>query len=171
MVGADLDAPRSETVPSAFEQLPMTAVLPGAAGSSGDQPRPDSEGHAALRQSSQKRGRDRQGEYCYVTLLSGPGCTEVARGVHGSCDQPGGWGTVPRLRGGASSWAASDSPVQVELFQEALMPGVLRDRGQAGRLVLEGDPVHGRRPVRGAVRAEQGVGGCRVVAGFRFPRG
>ena len=29
MVGADLDAPRSETVPSAFEQLPMTAVLPG----------------------------------------------------------------------------------------------------------------------------------------------
>ncbi len=49
------------------------------------------------------------------------------------------------------------------------MPGVLRDRGQAGKLVLEGDQAHGQRPVRGAVRAEQGVGGCRVVAGFRFP--
>jgi hypothetical protein len=48
------------------------------------------------------------------------------------------------------------------------MPGVLRDRSQAGRLVLEGDPVHGQRPVRGAARPERGVGGCRVVAGFRF---
>ena len=66
-----------------------------------------------------------------------------------------------------TAWA-STAPVQVELFQEALTPGVLRGRGQAGRLVLEGDPVHGQRPVRGAVRAERGVGGWRVVAGFRF---
>ena len=78
-------------------------------------------------------------------------------------------GTVPRLRGGASSWGGSDSPVQVELFQEALTPGVLRDRGQAGRLVLDGDPAHGQRPVRGTVRAERGAGGCRVGAGFGFP--
>ena len=46
---------------------------------------------------------------------------------------------------------------------------VLRDRSQAGRLGLDGDPVYGQRPVRGAARAEQGVGGCRVVAGFGFP--
>jgi hypothetical protein len=42
-------------------------------------------------------------------------------GMHGSCDQPGGWGLCPR--GGASSRGGSDSPVQVELFQGALMPG------------------------------------------------
>jgi hypothetical protein len=77
-------------------------------------------------------------------------------------------GTVPRSTWRASSWGGSDSPVQVELFQEALTPGVVRDRGQAGRFVLDGDPVYGQRPVRGAVRPERGVGGCRVVAGFRF---
>jgi hypothetical protein len=91
--------------------------------------------------------------------------------VHGSCDQPGGRGTVPRLRGGHRPWAASDSPVQAELFQEALMPRVLRDRGQAGRLVPEGDPAPRRRPVRGSARAEQGAGGCRAAAGFRLPSG
>jgi hypothetical protein len=48
------------------------------------------------------------------------------------------------------------------------MPEVVRGRGQAGRLVLQGDPVHGQRPVRGAVRAERGIGGYRVAAGFRF---
>jgi hypothetical protein len=48
------------------------------------------------------------------------------------------------------------------------MPGAVRGRGQAGRLVLQGDPVHGQRPVRGAVRAEWGIGGYRVAAGFRF---
>jgi len=63
----------------------------------------------------------------------------------------------------------SGSPVQVELSQAALMLRVLRDRSQAGRLGLDGDPVYGQRPVRGAARAEQGVGGCRVVAGFGFP--
>jgi hypothetical protein len=31
--------------------------------------RPGNEGHAALRQSSQKCGGDRQGEYAYMTLL------------------------------------------------------------------------------------------------------
>jgi len=48
------------------------------------------------------------------------------------------------------------------------MLGVLRDRGQAGRLVPDGDPAHRQRPVLGAVRAERGVGGCRLIAGFGF---
>lgn len=45
------------------------------------------------------------------------------------------------------------------------MPGVLRDRGQAGRVVLEGDPVHRRRPVRGFRPGGAGRRRCRVVAG------
>ena len=49
------------------------------------------------------------------------------------------------------------------------MPDVLRNRGQAGRLRPEGDPVHRGRPDQGSVRAERGVRGCRVAAGFRFP--
>jgi hypothetical protein len=59
----------------------------------------------------------------------------VVRRLHGGARElrPA-WrlGTVPRLRGGASSWGGSDSPVQVELFPEALTPGVLRDRGRRG---------------------------------------
>jgi hypothetical protein len=47
---------------------------------------------------------------------------------------------------------------------------VLRDRRQAGRLERDGDPVHRQRPVRGAVRAEQGAGGCRVAAASASPR-
>jgi hypothetical protein len=47
---------------------------------------------------------------------------------------------------------------------------VLRDRRQAGRLELDGNLVRAQRPVRGAGRAEQGVGGCRVVAGIGLPR-
>ncbi len=43
------------------------------------------EGHAALRQSPQKWGSGRQGEYENVThlLRAGPGCTAIARELHG----------------------------------------------------------------------------------------
>ncbi len=44
----------------------------------------------------------------------------------------------------------SPGQLAAALVPEALTPGVLRDRGQARRLVLEGDPVHGQRPVRPA---------------------
>ena len=78
--------------------------------------------------------------------------------MHESCDQPGGWDCVPVYVAGIV--VGRVSPVQVELFQEALTPGVLRDRGQAGKLVLEGDPAHGQRPARGAVRAERASAGA-----------
>ncbi len=54
--------------------------------------------------------------------------------------------------------------VQGELSRQALILRVLRDRRQAGRLELDGDPVHRQRPVRGAARAERGAGACRVAA-------
>jgi hypothetical protein len=47
------------------------------------------------------------------------------------------------------------------------MPRALRDRRQAGRLELDGDPVHRQLPVRGAARTERGVGGCCAAAGLR----
>jgi hypothetical protein len=61
-----------------------------------------------------------------MTLLSGPGGTEVAL-RHGSCDQPGGWGL------GLVYWAVHPgtgpgSPVPVELYWQALTRRVLRDR-------------------------------------------
>jgi hypothetical protein len=43
----------------------------------------------------QARRGDGQGEYRFMTLLSGPGCTQVARGLHGICDQPWRLETVP----------------------------------------------------------------------------
>ena len=49
------------------------------------------------------------------------------------------------------------------------MPGVPRDRRQAGRPGRDGDPGHRQRPVRGAARAEQGAGGCRAGAGSGVP--
>lgn len=104
-----------------------------------------------------------------MTLLSGPGlhggCTEVARGCTGAATSLR-LGTVPRLHGGARRGGS----VQVELSQEALMLRVLRDRSQAGRLELDGDPVHrqagpGCRP--------GGAGRRRVPRGsrLRLPRG
>lgn len=69
-------------------------------------------------------------------MQGAPGCTGVATSLAAGDCAPSKW---------ASSWGGSDSPVQVELFQEALTPGVVRDRGQAGKLVLDGDPVHGQR--------------------------
>jgi len=70
MAGADLDAPGSRTVPSAVERLPMTAVLPRRPDLPGTSPQPGSEGHAALRQSSQKWGSDRQRQIRFVTPLT-----------------------------------------------------------------------------------------------------
>ena len=86
--------------------------------------------------------------------------------MHGSCDQPGGWGWAPPTGRGIAV-GRSDSPVQVELFPEALTPGVLRDRGQAGKLVLEGDPAQGQRPGPGC--RPGGAGHRRVPRGSRLP--
>ena len=40
------------------------------------------------------------------------------------------------------------------------MPDLMRNRGRAGRLIAEGDPLHRRRPDQGSVRPERGVRGC-----------
>ncbi len=81
--------------------------------------------------------------------------------MHGSCDQPDGWGTVPRLRGGASSWGGSDSPVQVELARSLLVLGRIerrrKARGQA-RAALQlartlADEM-GHRPLRAEIGRE-----------------
>lgn len=67
----------------------------------------------------------------------------------------------------ASSRGGSDNPVQVELFQEGLTPGVLRGRGQAGRFVPGGDPLPGQRP--GSWCRPGGAGRRRVPRGSRLP--
>ena len=102
-----------------------------------------------------------------MTLLNGPGCTQVAPGVHGSCDQPAA-GVCP-VDGAGHRRRGTDSPVQVKLSRPALMPGVPRDRRQAGRPGRDGDPGHRQRPVRGAARTEQGAGRCRAGAGSGVP--
>jgi hypothetical protein len=60
--------------------------------------------------------------------------------VHGSCDQASGRGLCPVCVAGHRR-VDSDCPVQVELSQEALIPGVLRGRSQADRPELDGAPV------------------------------
>jgi hypothetical protein len=72
MVGADLDA----QVTDRSERLWVPAndrSSPSAAGSSGDQPRPGSEGHAALRQSSQKREQRPLGRMLKYDAFKQPG--------------------------------------------------------------------------------------------------
>jgi hypothetical protein len=66
------------------------------------------DGHAALRQPSRTGGSDRQVEYENMTLLVGPGCTQVAREVHGSCDQQA--PASPRLRNLIASALFLDQP-------------------------------------------------------------
>ena len=77
-------------------------------------------------------------------------------------------GTVPRLRGGASSWGGSDHPVQVELFQQALMPGGPSRPEAGGQARTRRRP--GTRTAAGPGCRPGGAGRRRVsrVAGFRF---
>ncbi len=81
-------------------------------------------------------------------------------GVHGSCDQPGGRGLCPVCVAGHRAWGGSDGTVQVQLFREALIPGVPRPPAGRAARTRRPPPVHARRPVRGSVRAERASAGA-----------
>ena len=90
----------------------------------------------------------------------------AARRWHGIRSPRGGWGTVPVYvagivvggpRPGRAVPGGSDAG-----FSAAGTGGEARTRRRPGTRAV---------PVRGAVRAERGVGGCRVVAGFPFAAG
>ena len=140
---------------------------PQAAGSSGDQPRPAAKDMPPSGTHPRNGAAGRQGEYENMTLLNDPGGTEVARRVHGSCNQPATRHCTP------STWRgiAGEGPSRSSCPSRPRCPGVLRDPGQAGRLERDSDP--GTPAAAGPGCRPGGAGRRPVPRGSRLrrPRG
>jgi hypothetical protein len=136
------------------------------------------QGHAALRRPSQKRGRGRQGEYRFMTLLSGPGCTEVPRGSKASVVAAPGADTGVSgpawplssdrsVRSSRSSVASRDVrspgtfPLLVSLQPQSRLGPEGRTRTLSGP---SPDVSPARAPAPPVRRGDFQAGGCRVDA-------